>query len=141
MIRVDFNPASLNAQLDQLQATVADALRPAAQAGAQVLYDEVRLNAPRSEKAHFTKGKAQTYQPGNLQRSIYQAYNAEISVDGKTAVYSVSWNKSKAFYGRFVEYGTARMPAHPFLRPAYEAKKAEALQAAQASFARSLGGA
>lgn len=141
MIRVAFNPASLNAQLDQLQARVADAVRPAAQAGAQVLYDEVRLNAPRSEKAHFTKGKAQSYQPGNLQRAIYQAYSTESSRDGKTAVYSISWNKSKAFYGRFVEFGTARMPAHSFLRRAYEAKKAEALQAAQSEFAQRLGGA
>lgn len=141
MIRVAFNPASLNAQLDQLQARVADAVRPAAQAGAQVLYDEVRLNAPRSEKAHFTKGKAQTYQPGNLQRAIYQAYSTESSTDGKTAVYSISWNKSKAFYGRFVEFGTARMPAHSFLRRAYEAKKSEALKAAQAEFAQRLGAA
>lgn len=141
MIRVAFNPASLNAQLDRLQARVADAVRPAAQAGAQVLYDEVRLNAPRSEKAHFTKGKAQTYQPGNLQRAIYQAYSTESSTDGKTAVYSISWNKSKAFYGRFVEFGTARMPAHSFLRRAYEAKKSEALKAAQAEFAQRLGAA
>ena len=138
MIRVEFDMSSLNAQLDKLQATVAASIRPAAQAGAQVLYDEVRMNAPRSEKAHFTKGKKQTYQPGNLQRAIYQAFDAQTSVDGKKAAYGISWNKSKAFYGRFVEFGTARMPAHSFLRRAYEAKKGEALQASQAVFAERM---
>lgn len=34
-----------------------------------------------------------------------------------------------AFYGRFVEYGTARMPAQPFLRPAYDQNKEKAVQA------------
>ncbi len=135
MIRVEFDMTSLNAKLDKLQATVSSALRPAAQAGAQVLYDEVRLNAPRSEKAHFTKNKKQAYQPGNLQRAIYQAYSDQASVPGQTAAYAISWNKNKAFYGRFVEYGTARMPAHSFLRRAYEAKKAEALLAVQAEMA------
>lgn len=138
MIRVEFDMTSLNAQLDTLQATVADSLRPAAQAGAQVLYDEVRLNAPRSEKAHFTKGKKQAYQPGNLQRSIYQAFSDKSSTPGKTAAYAISWNKNKAFYGRFVEFGTARMPAQSFLRRAYESKKAQALLAVQAEMASRL---
>jgi HK97 gp10 family phage protein len=32
-----------------------------------------------------------------------------------------------AFYGWFLEYGTERMRAHPWIRPAYDQKKAEAL--------------
>lgn len=34
-----------------------------------------------------------------------------------------------AFYGRFVEYGTAKMPARPYLRPAYDQNKEKAVQA------------
>lgn len=34
-----------------------------------------------------------------------------------------------AFYGRFVEYGTAKSPAQPFLRPAYDQNKEKATQA------------
>ena len=34
-----------------------------------------------------------------------------------------------AWYWRFVEFGTVKMPARPFLRPAFEGKKREAVQA------------
>ena len=34
-----------------------------------------------------------------------------------------------AFYGRFVEYGTVKMAARPFLRPAYDENKERAVQA------------
>jgi HK97 gp10 family phage protein len=34
-----------------------------------------------------------------------------------------------AFYGRFVEFGTAKMPAQPFMRPAFDEKKQEAVEA------------
>lgn len=34
-----------------------------------------------------------------------------------------------AFYGRFVEYGTAKMPARPYLRPAYDQNKERAVEA------------
>ena len=69
MLTAEFNGAGIEAHYAQLQAKVRDAVRPAAQAGAQVFYDEVRLRAPRSEKAHSTKGKRYTFQPGNLQRA------------------------------------------------------------------------
>lgn len=35
-----------------------------------------------------------------------------------------------AYYWFFVEFGTARMPARPFLRPAFERRKVEAVDAA-----------
>jgi HK97 gp10 family phage protein len=31
--------------------------------------------------------------------------------------------KGTAYYGRFVEFGTVNRPAHPFMRPAFEATK------------------
>lgn len=138
MLRVDFDMSALDAQLGALQATVADAIRPAAQAGAQVLYDEVRTNAPRSEKAHFTKGKKQQFNPGNLQAAIYQTFSNDASTPGKSAVYEISWNKQKAFYGRFVEFGTSKMPAHSFLRRAGESHMAQALRAADAEFTQRM---
>lgn len=138
MLKVEFDMTAVNTQLADFQAKVAAALRPAAQAGAQVLYAEVRAQAPRSEKAHFTRGKKHAYQPGNLRRSIYQAYNETDSVPGKRQGYAISWNKTKAFYGRFVEFGTSKMPAHSFLRKSYETKKAQAMLAAKAKFAEKM---
>jgi HK97 gp10 family phage protein len=44
----------------------------------------------------------------------------------------------KAFYGVFVEFGTVLMPARPFLTPAYETKKNEALKVAGAHLAAAI---
>lgn len=69
------------------------AVRPAAQAGAQVLYDAVKLNVARIGKV-----------TGNLASSIFQAFSDQASSPG-VAVYRVSWNASKAPHGRLVEFG------------------------------------
>jgi len=131
MITVDFNFSALAAQLDKITQAAEGAVRPAAQAGAQVFYEEVRQRAPVGTKVHSTKGKKQTYQPGNLRAAIYQAYMDKASGQGR-ASYRVSWNKRDAFYARFVEFGTSKTPARPFLRPAYDAAQRRALQAANA---------
>lgn len=128
MISITFDFSKLSAKLDQVRQAAEQSTRPAAQAGAQVLYDEVRQRAPVSSKAHSTKGKKQTYQPGNLRAAIYQAYMQKESGD-KSSKYRISWNKREAFYARFVEFGTSKMAARPFLRPAYDAARAQALQA------------
>jgi HK97 gp10 family phage protein len=39
-------------------------------------------------------------------------------------------NPLDPFYWRFVEFGTSKMAARPFLRPAFEAKKVDAVNAA-----------
>lgn len=40
-----------------------------------------------------------------------------------------------AYYARFLEFGTSKMAAHPFFRPAFEAKKVEAVRAFETSLA------
>lgn len=134
MISVDFDFSKLSAKLDSITKAAEKAVRPAAQAGAQVFYDAVRERVPVSAKPHSTKGKRQTYNPGTLRAAVYQAYAQKDSGEGKAA-YRISWNKTHAFYGRFVEFGTSKMAAQPFLRPAYDAARRQALQAAQARMA------
>ena len=125
-----FNTKRIKDRLDALRANVEGAVRPAAQAGIQVYYDEVKERTPVGESVHHTKGKKQTFQPGNLKASIYQAYAEKESSD-KLAVYRVSYNKKKAFYGRFVEGGTSKMAAKPFIRPSYDARREDAINAAR----------
>ncbi|MCA3183714.1 MAG: hypothetical protein INH13_08850, partial [Cupriavidus sp.] len=49
-------------------------------------------------------------------------------VPGRLASYLVTWSK-EAFYGRYLEYGTSKMAAQPFLRPGFEAKRKAAAAA------------
>ena len=92
MITASFDFSKIGAKLDKITQAAGNATRPAAQAGAQVFYEEVRARAPVGTKPHSTKGKRQTYQPGNLRDSIYQAFMNKDSGE-KSSSYRVSWNK------------------------------------------------
>jgi len=85
------------AHLEDVIATKAEAAeaaaRPAAQAAAQVLYDEVKRNVAAIPK-----------KTGNLDRSIYQVFSTSLSSPG-VATYHISWNHRKAPHGHLVEFG------------------------------------
>lgn len=44
----------------------------------------------------------------------------------------------EAYYGMFVELGTAKSPAQPFLRPAFESKKVEAVETFRVELAKGI---
>lgn len=102
MLNFKFNPSGLTAQIDALHEDIKAAVRPAAQAAAQVYYDEVKVRASRAEGGKNT---------GLLARSIFQKYVVEKSLDGVKATYHISWNKGKggstpkAPHGHLIEYG------------------------------------
>lgn len=135
MISIAFDFSKIAAKLDNITAAAKKATRPAAQSGAQVFYDEVKQRVPVSAKPH--KSGKKTYNPGTLRKAVYQAFADKESGDGK-AMYRISWNKTHAFYGRFLEFGTSKMAARPFLRPAYDAARAKALKAVQERMAVEL---
>lgn len=143
---------AFDAQIDNFAQRADAAARPAAQAMAQVLYDEVRRNVSRIKR-----------HTGKLASSIYQAYSQDNSGVGR-ATYHVSWNARKAPHGHLVEFGhlqryevtydpaTKRFTTHrdrplaqpkhvaakPFVRPAI-AKMDAARAAGRAEFLRRLG--
>ena len=84
--------AGLDLLMDQLAGDAEAAARPAAQAGAQVLYDEARRLAGANRRT------------GNLQAAIYQVYSKSNSGKDRAA-YQVSWNANKAPHGHLVEFG------------------------------------
>jgi hypothetical protein len=86
--------ANIAAVMDRLRDNMAKAVRPAAQAGAQVIYDAVKLNVSKLGKYS-----------GNLQAAVYQAYSKENSVPNIKATYHISWNAAKAPHGQLVEFG------------------------------------
>ena len=113
--------------LDAMAEGVEQAIRPAAQAGAQVLYDRVRINV--SALGRVT---------GNLDRSIYQAFSPEKSVDGLRVEYHVSWNHKKAPHGHLLEYGYKQRYRYrpdgmgPMVRPGMDGTKKPGRRASQA---------
>lgn len=129
MISMKFDLSRVNAKLDRLTQAANAGVRPAAQAGSQVYYEEVRLRVPVSAKPH--KSGKKIYNPGTLRKAVYQAFVEKESGSGR-ATYRISWNKSHAFYGRFLERGTSRLAARPFLRPAFYAVNRRALRAVNA---------
>ncbi|HCL4447466.1 MULTISPECIES: HK97-gp10 family putative phage morphogenesis protein [Clostridium] len=48
-------------------------------------------------------------------------------------------DNSKIFYGKFLEFGTSKMKARPFMGPAYESKKEEAKEVIKDELRKGLG--
>jgi HK97 gp10 family phage protein len=118
------NPEALVAQLRSLDDVASEStLRQAAVAGARVIFDEAKVRAPVGVREYERKGTA--IYPGFLRDHMLIAFDKEQSVEGKLASYIVTWSK-EAFYGRFVEHGTSKMSADPFLRPAFDARREDA---------------
>jgi hypothetical protein len=89
---IKFDTSPIDRMLDQFEGNIQEALRPAAQAGAQVLYDAVKRNVANINSV-----------TGNLSSSIYQVYSDQSRPN--KAVYHISWNARKAPHGHLVEYG------------------------------------
>jgi hypothetical protein len=126
---IDANLSGLDALFDQLGDEFEEAARPAAQAAAQVLYDEVKKNVQAIGK-----------KTGKLDASIYQAYSASQSAPGK-ATYHISWNHKKAPHGHLLEYGylqrykyyqNARGQVRVMVRPGMDGTKRPGRGASQA---------
>jgi HK97 gp10 family phage protein len=140
-MKFTFDTARLAEALDATKDKLREAARPAAQAGAQVIYDAARINAPTSNESHFFYIRGKKYgpfAPGTLRDSIYQVHSKSESTDAK-AVYQVSWNYKKAPYAFMVELGTSRSPAHSFLGKALREKKTAALQAIKDTYVAEVG--
>ena len=117
-------------------------LKRAARAGGLVVEEEAKRNAPVLKKADPRRIA------GTLKKNIRTVSVKDKSIDGaavkvhvrKLSRKAISAFKGKTgkssaenpddpFYARFVEYGTSKMSAQPFLRPALMTKRAEAVNA------------
>lgn len=118
----------LAAAMRELPERVAkNALRSAVGAGAAEIRKEAKLHAP--------------VDTGRLKASIYQKQIREASGQYKQVFFVGARNGPKrkkggkkdysqsAWYWRFAEFGTAKMAARPFLRPAFESKREAAVTA------------
>lgn len=112
-------------RLKQIPDVAVDAARQAMEEGAQEIVDAMRAAAP--------------FKSGDLRSSIGWTWGdlppGTFMIDeirsGKnqgeqyaTLRLKIYAGSSDAFYARFHEFGTVKMPAHPFFFPTWKAKKA-----------------
>lgn len=98
---------------------------------ARIIYDEVRLNAVRGGPSFPDR------QSGELEKNVYRAYVPEASTAERKVYIVGARSRSKAFYWRFLEMGTSKMAAQPFIRPA-AAHLSRALEAGKQRMAERL---
>lgn len=118
----------LAAALRELGPRVArNTLRRAVSSGARLIRDEARIKAP--------------VDTGEMRKDIMikRERAAKDVMSARYSVFVLSGKKSRlagkrrnvdkdSFYWKFVELGTSKMSARPFLRPAYEVKKEDAVK-------------
>ena len=83
-------------------------------AGARIILDEQYELAPKRT------GKASGLLEITYPKKIKGILTVKIGIQKS--------DNSQAFYLKFHEWGTSKMPARPFMRPAFERKKKEALE-------------
>lgn len=116
-MKIRLNVSKFKEQLKAKAEELNRATRPAAQAGAQIIYERAKELAPVSKYEHMFHGTHKVYgpyQPGTLRDSIYQVFSKDNSFSN-VSTYHISWNKEKAPYGFMVELGTSKAPAHSFI--------------------------
>lgn len=114
-------------------------LRDATRAGAEVLKEEVIDRAPvRTGKMrkNVVVVTQKSRRKGEISSGVHirgvnpRTGNSDNTMKAK--------NPRNAFYWRFVEMGTVNMPAHPFVRPAFDTRQEEAASAAIARANRAI---
>lgn len=129
----------LQKALDQLPKEIQGRpLRSAVSAAAKVIVDDVKSRVPVGET-------------GNLKTAVYRYRSRRNSATGRETFFvgirqgkaqykDTAYNRRKgrvgknyktageAYYWRFLEFGTAKMQAKPFLRPSFEANKSRAVE-------------
>ncbi len=92
-------------------------------AGAEVIKKAAIQNAPIGDQVHKDK-KGNQILPGTLKKSIRKwKLKGENTVNVGVGLP----NKTRAWYGSLVEFGTSKMSARPWLRPAFDNNVSQAL--------------
>jgi len=99
-------------------------LTGAIRAGANTVRDEARQKAP--VDTGLLKRSIQTIK-GNIKYN--RLYEVKFFVVTKSKIKLRGLQKS-AFYAHMIEYGTIKMPAQPFMRPAFENADKKSIEAA-----------
>ncbi|WP_443090318.1 HK97-gp10 family putative phage morphogenesis protein [Basfia succiniciproducens] len=106
--------------------------------GGAIIREQARANAPtlKRQVPHRKRGtlrkaissSTKMDKNGTVRTTIFvrQLKTKKIIEFKGTNGKSGAYNPNDPFYWRFVEFGTSKMPAQPFLRPAFSSKKEQA---------------
>lgn len=87
----------------------------------------------KSRKNNDSNANRKLVEPGNLKKSIKRK-RIRLHRSVGVGIYI----SSKAFYWRFIEYGTPTLAAVPFVRPAYDLQKAVAVMRFRSKFKQKI---
>ena len=144
-MKINMDVAKFKERLRATADELGRATRPAAQEGAQVVYDRAKqivsaeLVSKREHKFHIEGRVYGPFQPGTLLRSIYQAFSDDNSFKD-VSTYHISWNADKAPYGAMVEFGTSRAAAQSFIARSIKETRSEVRAAIKARFIEEVNG-
>lgn len=125
--------------LKQIGLAANDILDEAAEAGGKIALADAKRRAPVSVAGRLYGKYA--HPPGNLRDNI-ELKKPKSAASGKLkrrASVTIGPNKD-AFYGKFVELGTKKLKAKPFLRPAIDENKAAIAKAVNETIEKALRG-
>ncbi|AOM42625.1 HK97-gp10 family putative phage morphogenesis protein [Xenorhabdus hominickii] len=106
-------------------------LRKGTHAGAKILRDETRHRAPVRTgrlKKNIVAANRKTGRNGTVSSGVYVRGSNQSGTNSDTKMKKN--DPRNAYYWRFLEKGTSKMAAKPFIDPAFEAKADEAAEAA-----------
>jgi HK97 gp10 family phage protein len=128
--------AELSKQLDALgRLEDGKAIRAAVRAGMTPALRAAKQNIPTGTKEHRTY-KGRLVAPGFAKRSIVLITSLSKDKQKATAIIGV---KAEAFYAiQFVEMGTSKMAAQPWLRPAFYDTRQEQEEALAAALRKAI---
>lgn len=107
------------------QAAAGKALRSALRAGLLPIRKDAEARIPVGRVPHYVgrKAKGKLVQPGHLRTQMRAKALRDEEFSGMVALTF----SGDGFYAMFHEFGTAKMPARPILRPAFDTQKDAAL--------------
>lgn len=121
---------ALNAKLKKLNSQASRVENRALREAAKIIHEEIVERAPRSvEPRKPGKNGSQKWRTGRHAADVLKVGNVTSKNGNKSIKIGLTRrDNSKAFYLKFHEWGTSKMPARPFMDPAALAKKDEARQ-------------
>jgi HK97 gp10 family phage protein len=98
-------------------------LRKAMARAANIWREEMARMAPRLVTVKLARNPKQVRLPGDLARHIGIKVLVNSDLEGSVQV----GPSKRVFWSKFLEFGTYKMSAHPFIRPAFESMKSKVL--------------